>query len=70
MEKLKQLIKESFDLFVKKRWLKEIDSAVTRYEKARTKADYELYVVDVLLEKYEGKYGEDLRGGKYGRTNS
>ena len=66
MEKLKQLIKESFELLVKKRWLKEIDRAVDRYNKAKTEADYERYVIAVLLEKYKNKYGEDLRGGKYG----
>ena len=61
MEKFKDLLKRSFELWVKKRWLKEIDRAVDRHNKAKTKADYERYVIAVLLEKYKNKYGEDLR---------
>ena len=66
MEKCKDLLKRSFELWVKERWLKEIDRAVDRYNKVKTEADYQRYVIDVLLEKYKTKYGEDLRGGKYG----
>jgi hypothetical protein len=61
MEKLKQLIKESFELSVKKRWLKEIDRAVDRYKKAYAKATREHYVMNKLIEEYKKIYGEDLR---------
>ena len=61
MEKLKQLLKESFELFVKKRWLKEIDRAVDRYKKAYAKATREHYVMNKLIEEYKKIYGEDLR---------
>ena len=66
MEKFNDLLKRSFDLLAKKHWLKEIDRAVDKYNKAKTEAAYQRYVLDVLLEKYKTKYGEDLRGGKYG----
>lgn len=38
MQELKRLIKESFELFVRKRWLKEIDRSIDRYKKAYAKA--------------------------------
>ena len=69
MEKVKALLKRTFELLVKKRWLKEIDRAVDRYEKAKTTARYEHYVLAVLLDRYKKRYGEDLRGGNYGRIN-
>ena len=66
MKNIKELLKRSFELFVKERKLKEIDRAVDRYNKAKARAAYERYVITVLLEKYKNKYGEDLRCGKYG----
>ena len=70
MEKFKDLLKRSFELWVKKRWLKKIDRAVDRYNKTKTEANYERYVIAVLLEKYKDKYGEDIRGGKYGNSTA
>jgi hypothetical protein len=61
MQKLKELIKQSFELSVKKRWLKEIDRAVDRYKKAYAKATREHYVMNKLIEEYKKIYGEDLR---------
>ena len=61
MEKLKELFKRSFDLWVKKRWLKEIDRAVDRYKKTYAKATREHYVMNKLIEEYKKIYGEDLR---------
>jgi hypothetical protein len=61
MQKLKELIKQSFALYVKKKWLKEIDKAVDRYKKASNKAARERYVFNKLVEEYEKIYGEDLR---------
>ena len=60
MQKLKELIKQSFELNVKKRWLKEIDRAVDRYKKAHAKANREHYVMNKLIEEYNKIYGEDL----------
>jgi hypothetical protein len=61
---LKKLLKESFELWVKKRWLKEIDSSVTRYNKHKDKANREKYVMNRLIEEYKKIYNEDLRVGK------
>ena len=33
MGELKQLLKKSFELWIKKRWLKEINRAIDRYNK-------------------------------------
>ena len=69
MENLKKLIKSSFDLWVKKRWLNEINRSVDRYHKYRDKADRERYVLNKLIEEYNNIYHEELRGEKYGRAN-
>lgn len=61
MQKLKELIKRSFELSVKKRWLKEIDRAIDRYKKTYAKATREHYVMNKLIEEYNKIYGEDLR---------
>ena len=61
MQKLKELIKRSFALSVKKKWLKEIDKAVERYKKMYAKATREHYVMNKLIEEYKKIYGEDLR---------
>lgn len=61
MQKLKELTKRSFELWVKKRWLKEIDRAIDRYKKTYAKATREHYVMNKLIEEYKKIYGEDLR---------
>ena len=61
MEKLKELLKSSFDLWVKKRWLKEIDKALTNYQKSKDKAKRDYYVLAKLLDEYKKIYNEDLR---------
>ena len=58
MKELKKLIKESFELFVKKRWLKEIDSAVNSYNKSRDKLQRDTYVLSVLIKEYNERYPE------------
>ena len=60
MDKFKELMKRSFDLWVKKRWLKEIERAVDRYKKTYAKATREHYVMNKLIEEYKKIYGEDL----------
>lgn len=54
------LLKRSFELWVKKRWLREIDKAVERCRKATDKADRELYVLRRLVERYKEIYNENL----------
>ena len=61
MDKFKELMKRSFDLWVKKRRLKEIDRAIDKYNKTYAKATREHYVVNKLIEEYKKIYGEDLR---------
>jgi hypothetical protein len=60
MDKFKELLKQSFNLWVKKRWLKEIDRAVDRYKKTYDKAAREHYVMNRLIEEYKKTYGEDF----------
>lgn len=67
MEKFKDLLKRSFALWVKKRWLNEINRAVDRYNKAKDKAARERYVVNTLIEEYNKRYHEDLGGSKNGK---
>ncbi len=56
-----QLFKRSFELFVKKRWLKTIDNECDKYNKIKSKLFRQQCVVNALLEEYNKKYGEDLR---------
>ena len=60
MEQLKKLIKESFELWVKKRWLKEIDRSIDRYKKTYAKACREHYVMQTLIKRYNEIYNEKL----------
>lgn len=65
MEKLKQLIKESFELSVKKRWLREIERATDRYKKTYAKATREHAVMQALIKRYNELYNDNLGGDKY-----
>ena len=56
-----ELLKQSFELFVKKRWLKTIDKECDKYKKLKSKLFRQQYVVNSLLAEYKKKYGEDLR---------
>ena len=64
-----ELLKRSFELFFKKRWLKTIDKESEKYNKIKSKLFRQQYVVNSLLERYKEIYGEDLctpkeRGGE------
>lgn len=61
MEKLKRLIKESFDLWIKMRWLKMIDKEADKYLKYQQKVARQQSVVNALIKRYKEIYGEDLR---------
>lgn len=56
-----KLLKRSFDLFVKKRWLKTIDKECDKYNKIKSKLYRQQYVVHALMKEYKKLYGEDLR---------
>lgn len=59
-----ELLKRSFELSVKKRWLKIIDKECNKYNKIKSKLSRQQYVVNSLLEEYKKTYGEDLRTQK------
>ena len=59
-----ELLKRSFELFVKKRWLKIIDKECNKYNKIKRKLSRQQYVVNSLLAEYKKIYGEDLRTPK------
>lgn len=59
-----ELLKRSFKLFVKNRWLKTIDKECDKYNKIKSKLSRQQYVVISLLAEYKKKYGEDLRTPK------
>ena len=55
-----ELLKHTFELFVKKRWLKTIDKEIEKYNKIKSKLFRQQHVVNSLLERYKESYGEDL----------
>ena len=77
MNELKDLLKESFDLSIKMRWVKAIDKELNKYNrinKKRTKLSNELrkqkYIIDAMIKRYNEIYGEDLlQVGKDGVNN-
>lgn len=56
-----ELLKQSFELFVKNRWLKTIDKECDKYNKFKSKLSRQQYVVNSLLAEYKKIYGENLR---------
>ena len=67
MNTLKQLIKETFNLWVKKRWLKEVNKVCDKYintkekiEKRHKKDQDKLtrysYVANEMIQKYKKRY--------------
>lgn len=69
MSTVKDLLKRTFDLWVKKRWLKEISRSVDRYNKYKDSAAREQYILNSLIKEYNNIYHENLRGEKHGRTD-
>ncbi len=66
---MKELIKEFFNLWARKRWIKTIEKEVDKYNKASckiTKYTQKLnrhrFVVNKLVEHYNEIYKENLRG--------
>lgn len=62
MRALIDLIKQSFELSVKMRWVKTIDKEANKYKKIADKLFRQQRVVDALVKEYEKIYGENLRG--------
>ena len=61
-----ELLKRSFDLWVKKRWLKAIVKETDKCNKLSKKLLRQKYVLNSLLAEYMKIYGEDLRPTKKG----
>jgi transposase len=55
-----ELLKRTFQFFCEKRWLKEIDRAIDRYQKAQSKANREYFVLKKLCERYNEIYHRQL----------
>lgn len=63
-DRLIELIKRSFELWMKKRWLKTIDKEADKYNKLSAKLKRQQYIVNDLLKKYNQIYSPDeLKGG-------
>lgn len=63
MRELKELLKRSFELRVKMRWLKTIDKEVKKRRKYFFKYKRQEYVVNKLVEEYNNIYA-DFRTSK------
>ena len=66
MRKLRELLKQRLDLFVKMRWLKTINKETDKYKKLEEKSNRQLNVLNALLKRYHEIYGKDFRKGKGG----
>lgn len=67
-----KLIKEVFDLWVRKRWLKTIDKECDEYNKLNAKLRRQGYVVNKLVDRYNEIYKENPidRSDDGGRGNN
>ena len=61
---LKKLLKESFGIWRKMRWLKIINKECDKYKKLKSKLSAQQFIVNALIEAYSKVYGEDLRKTK------
>ena len=62
---MKELLKQSFELWCKKRWLKAIDKQINKYDNLRQKMERQYYVLSAMINSYNEIYGDDLTlGGK------
>lgn len=62
---MKELLKEYFELWCKKRWLKSIDKEIDRYNHLYQKTMRQHNILSTMINRYNEIYGEDLSlGGK------
>ena len=62
---MKELLKQSFELWCKKRWLKAIDKQINKYDNLRQKMERQYHVLREMINRYNEIYGDDLTlGGK------
>lgn len=62
-----ELLKLTFEYWIEKRWLKEIDRAIDRYRKAQRKSNREYHVMNALIKRYNELYDQNL--GNVGRSD-
>ena len=55
---LKQLIKQSFNLWCKKRYLKLIDKEITKRDKCYQEYQRHNYIAKKLMEEFDNQYRE------------
>lgn len=60
-KELKKLLKQSFELTVRTRWLKIIDKEVDKRNKLKIKLDTSQYIIDELVKEYEKKYNDKIK---------
>lgn len=60
-KELKKLLKQSFELTVRTRWLKTIDKEVNKRNKLKIKLDTSQYIIDELVKEYEKKYNDKIK---------
>lgn len=60
-KELKKLLKQSFELTVRTRWLKTIDKEVDKRNKLKIKLDTSQYIIDQLIKEYEKKYNDKIK---------
>lgn len=61
MAEIIELIKEGRLLFIKKRWLKEINKELDKFHKVNSEQSIRLQVINELLKAYNEKFNENLR---------
>ena len=62
---MEELLKKSFELWYKKKWLKAIDKEIDRYNHLRQKTKRQHHILSTMINRYNEIYGEDLTlGGK------
>ena len=56
MKELKALIKSTFNLWVKRRWLKGIEKSIKKRDKAYENYKHHHYVANELMKEYNAHY--------------
>lgn len=75
MSKLKELLYKSFVLSLKRKWLKEIDKELKKYEKLKRKsesiyryAELHLKVSKELMEEYDKRFHSEVNNNDKGEA--
>jgi len=57
---MKELIKSTFNLWIKRRWLKSIERDVDKYNRLDRKLKTQAFIVHSMIKRYHEIYGEEL----------